>query len=276
MSDVRTERQGRILIVTLDRPKANAINAATSMALGNAFKQLQDDDSLSVGIITGGGDRFFSAGWDLKAAAEGEAPDADQGVGGFAGLTEYWDLKKPVIAAVNGMALGGGFELAIAADMIVSADTAEYAMPEAAIGVVGDSGGIIRLPRRIPRAIAMEMLMTGRRASAQELERWGLINRVVPKGKLMYAPPKDWTLAQRRALSNSLLVEYDNTWDAWNWKNSSGLIFNIDAMLKATDLSYSGSYAKGRTPGDVMTLSEYRAHYSVRPSCFARIPYGSR
>lgn len=187
MSDVRTERQGRILIVTLDRPKANAINAATSMALGNAFKQLQDDDSLSVGIITGGGDRFFSAGWDLKAAAEGEAPDADQGVGGFAGLTEYWDLKKPVIAAVNGMALGGGFELAIAADMIVSADTAEYAMPEAAIGVVGDSGGIIRLPRRIPRAIAMEMLMTGRRASAQELERWGLINRVVPKGKLMEA-----------------------------------------------------------------------------------------
>ncbi|MDP7150507.1 MAG: enoyl-CoA hydratase-related protein [Paracoccaceae bacterium] len=187
MSDVRTERQGRILIVTLDRPKANAINAATSMALGNAFKELQDDDSLSVGIITGGGDRFFSAGWDLKAAAEGEAPDADQGVGGFAGLTEYWDLKKPVIAAVNGMALGGGFELALAADMIVSADTAEYAMPEAAIGVVGDSGGIIRLPRRIPRAIAMEMLMTGRRASAQELERWGLINRVVPTGMLMEA-----------------------------------------------------------------------------------------
>lgn len=187
MSDVKTERQGRILIVTLDRPKANAINAATSMALGNAFKELQDDDGLSVGIITGGGERFFSAGWDLKAAAEGEAPDADQGVGGFAGLTEYWDLKKPVIAAVNGMALGGGFELALAADMIVSADTAEYAMPEAAIGVVGDSGGIIRLPRRIPRAIAMEMLMTGRRASAQELERWGLINRVVPTGKLMEA-----------------------------------------------------------------------------------------
>ena len=185
MSDVRTERQGRILIVTLDRPKANAINAATSKALGEAFKQLQDDDSLSVGIITGGGERFFSAGWDLKAASEGEAPDADQGVGGFAGLTEYWDLKKPVIAAVNGMALGGGFELALAADMIVASDTATFALPEASIGVVADSGGIIRLPRRLPRAIAMELIMTGRYADAAEMERWGLVNRVVPADKLM-------------------------------------------------------------------------------------------
>ena len=180
MSDVRTERRGRVLEVTLDRPKANAIDAATSRALGEAFRELAENDGLSVGIITGGGDRFFSAGWDLKAAAEGEAPDADQGVGGFAGLTEYWGLTKPVIAAVNGMALGGGFELALAADMIVAADHAEFGLPEARIGIVADSGGAILLPRRLPRAIGMELMLTGRRVSAEELARWGLINRVVP------------------------------------------------------------------------------------------------
>lgn len=187
MSDVTTERRGRILIVTLDRPKANAIDAATSIALGEAFQTLQTDDGLSVGIVTGGGTRFFSAGWDLKAAAEGEAADAYQGVGGFAGLTEFWGLTKPVIAAVNGLALGGGFELALAADMIVAADHAEFGLPEATIGVVPDSGGVIRLPRRVPRAVAMEMLMTGRRAPAEELTRWGVVNEVVPADRLMQA-----------------------------------------------------------------------------------------
>jgi len=185
MQGVRTETRGRVLEIVLDRPKANAIDAATSRAMGEAFQRLAEDDGLSVAIVTGGGERFFSAGWDLKAAAEGEAPDADQGVGGFAGLTEYWDLSKPVIAAVNGLALGGGFELALAADMIVAAEHAEFALPEARIGLVADGGGTIRLPRRLPRAIAMEMMTTGRRASAGELARWGLVNRVVPGPELM-------------------------------------------------------------------------------------------
>lgn len=187
MTQIRTEIRGRVLEITLDRPKANAIDAATSQAMGQAFCRLQDDDALSVGIITGAGDRFFSAGWDLKAAAQGEPPDADQGVGGFAGLTEYWDLNKPVIAAVNGLALGGGFELALAADMIVAADHAQFALTEAAIGLIADAGGVIRLPRRLPRAIAMEMMMTGRRAAAQELKNWGLVNEVVPAARLMEA-----------------------------------------------------------------------------------------
>ena len=185
MGSVRVERCGRILEITLDRPKVNAIDAATSQAMGAAFEQLQEDDSLSAGIVTGGGTRFFSAGWDLKAAAGGEPPDADQGVGGFAGLTEYWQLTKPVIAAVNGMALGGGFELALAADMIVAADHAQFALTEATIGLIADSGGVVRLPRRLPRAIAMEMMMTGRHAGAEELARWGLVNTVVPGGELM-------------------------------------------------------------------------------------------
>ena len=185
MTDVNTERRGRVLEIVLDRPKANAIDAATSKALGEAFRQLAEDDGLSVAIVTGGGERFFSAGWDLKAAAEGEPPDADQGVGGFAGLTEYWDLKKPVVAAVNGMALGGGFELALAADLIVAAENAEFALTEASIGLVADAGGVIRLPRRLPRAVAMEMMMTGRRAGAAELAVWGLVNEVVPGRRLM-------------------------------------------------------------------------------------------
>jgi crotonobetainyl-CoA hydratase len=204
MSDVTTERRGRVLLVTLDRPKANAIDAVTSIALGEAFRTLQEDNSLSVGIVTGGGERFFSAGWDLKAAAEGEAADAYQGVGGFAGLTEYWDLTKPVIAAVNGLALGGGFELALAADMIVAADHAEFALPEATIGVVPDSGGVIRLPRRLPRAVAMEMLMTGRRAGAEELHRWGVVNTVVPGDRLMDAALE---LANRVAASAPLSLQ---------------------------------------------------------------------
>lgn len=205
MSDaVQTDRRDRVLEITLDRPKANAIDAATSQALGRAFKSLADDPSLSVAIVTGGGERFFSAGWDLKAAAEGEPPDADQGVGGFAGLTEYWDLKKPVIAAVNGMALGGGFELALAADMIVAAEHAIFALTEATIGLVADAGGVIRLPRRLPRAIAMEMICTGRRASAEELARWGLVNQVVPGADLMDAAR---ALADRVAASAPLSLQ---------------------------------------------------------------------
>ncbi|MEL6479815.1 MAG: enoyl-CoA hydratase-related protein [Pseudomonadota bacterium] len=203
-SPVSTARRGRVLEITLDRPKANAIDAATSRAMGAAFQMLAEDDGLSVGIVTGGGERFFSAGWDLKAAAAGEAPDADQGVGGFAGLTEYWALKKPVIAAVNGMALGGGFELALAADMIVAAEHATFALPEAGIGLVGDSGGIIRLPRRIPRAIAMEMMMTARHVEAAELARWGLVNAVVPAGELMESAR---ALADRVAASAPLSLQ---------------------------------------------------------------------
>ncbi len=201
---MRTERRGRVLEITLDRAKANAIDAATSQALGEAFRALAEDDGLSVAIVTGAGERFFSAGWDLKAAAEGEAPDADQGVGGFAGLTEYWDLKKPVIAAVNGLALGGGFELALAADMIVAADHAEFALTEATLGIVADSGGVIRLPRRLPRAVAMEMMMTGRRAGAAELARWGVVNEVVPGARLMEAAQ---ALAERVAASAPLSLQ---------------------------------------------------------------------
>jgi crotonobetainyl-CoA hydratase len=185
MSEVlKIERNGAILEVTLDRPKANAIDAATSHLMGETFCRFRDDPELRVAIITGAGERFFSAGWDLKAAAEGESSHTDFGPGGFAGLTRLFDLDKPVIAAVNGLAFGGGFELALACDLMVVAETAELCLPEAFVGLIPDSG-TIRLPRRLPRAIALEMLFTGRRMGAEEAARWGLANAVVPQGEVM-------------------------------------------------------------------------------------------
>ena len=254
MDAVKVERRGRVLEITLDRPKANAINAATSQAMGQAFQKLQNDDDLTVGIITGGGERFFSAGWDLKAAAEGEAPDADQGVGGFAGLTEYWDLKKPVIAAVNGMALGGGFELALAADMIMAADHAEFALTEASIGLIGDSGGVIRLPRRLPRAIAFEMLMTARRASADELARWGVVNKVVPADELMSAA-RD--LADRVAACAPLSLQATKEIDRATEGHSERDAFRI--MREANLPIYRQVYDSEDAAEGLAALSEKRA-----------------
>lgn len=176
---------GAILLVTLDRPKANAIDVATSNALHAAFDRLRRDPALRVAVVTGAGERFFSAGWDLKAAADGEAVDADHGPGGFGGLTEFFGLNKPVIAAVNGLAFGGGFELALAADLLVAADHAQFALPEVRIGMIPDSGGVLRLPHRLPRALAAELLLTGRRLPAAEAATWGLANRVVPAADLL-------------------------------------------------------------------------------------------
>ncbi|WP_119461900.1 enoyl-CoA hydratase-related protein [Rhodospirillaceae bacterium SYSU D60014] len=186
---VRVERRGHVLEVTLDRPKVNAIDIEASRRLGDAFVMLRDDPELRVGIVTAAGDRIFSAGWDLKAAAANEEVgkwwELDYGPGKFAGLTELWDLNKPVIAAINGHALGGGFELAIACDLLIAADHAEFAMPELPIGILPDSGGIQRIPRRLPYNIALELLLLGRRMTAAEAHRYGMVNAVVPKDQLM-------------------------------------------------------------------------------------------
>ncbi|HXV36769.1 MAG TPA: enoyl-CoA hydratase-related protein, partial [Myxococcota bacterium] len=185
MSDgVRVERRGAVMTVTLDRPKANAINGATSRALGAAFIAYRDDPALRAAIVTAAGERFFSAGWDLNTAVE-ESASVDNGPGGFAGLTELFDLHKPVIAAINGIAAGGGFELALSCDLIVAAEHAEFFLPEVNIGVAPDAGGAIRLPHRIPYHVAMEMMLSGRRMSASEAERWGLVHRVVSTGELL-------------------------------------------------------------------------------------------
>lgn len=177
-------RSGAVLEVVLDVPKANAITAATSRIMGQAFATFRDDPSLRVAVVTGAGDRFFSAGWDLKGAAAGEPPDADYGIGGFAGLQELPGLNKPVIAAVNGMAVGGGFELALSADMILAAAHARFSLPEIKAGTLADAA-TLKLPRRMPFHIAMELLLTGRWMAAEEAARWGLVNEILPAAELL-------------------------------------------------------------------------------------------
>ena len=181
---IKTERRGHVLEVTLDRPKANAIDLATSRIMGQVFQSFRDDPDLRVAIITGAGEKFFCPGWDLKAAAEGDAVDGDYGVGGFGGLQQLRDLNKPVIAAINGIACGGGLELALSADMILSADHAIFALPEIRSGTVADAASV-KLPKRIPYHIAMEMLFTGRWLDAEEAARWGIVNHIYPAAKLM-------------------------------------------------------------------------------------------
>jgi len=181
---VLTDRRGAVLQVTLDRPKANAIDVATSRELGDVFARFRDDPELRVAIITGGGDKFFCPGWDLKAAAEGEAVDSDYGVGGFGGLQELPDLNKPVIAAVNGICCGGGLEWALSADIILAAEHATFALPEINSGTIADAA-TLKLPKRIPWHIAMELLFTGRWMDAPEAHRWGLVNEVIPLDRLL-------------------------------------------------------------------------------------------
>ena len=190
---VKTKRVGGILEVTLDRPKANAIDLPTSRIMGEAFREFRDNPDLRVAIVSTAGDKFFSAGWDLKAAAEGDAVDADYGVGGFAGLQELRDLNKPVIAAVNGMAVGGGFELALSTDLIYASDHSKFALPEIRAGTLADAA-TLKLPNRIPYHVAMEMLYTGRWMDVEEAHRWGLVNEVLPAAKLM---DRVWEIAEQ-------------------------------------------------------------------------------
>lgn len=181
---IRTERNGAVLEVTLDRPRANAIDAATSRIMGEVFRDFRDDPDLRVAILTGAGEKFFCPGWDLKSAAAGEAPDSDYGVGGFGGLQELRGLNKPVIAAINGIACGGGLELALSTDIILAAEHATFALPEIRSGTVADAASI-KLPKRIPYHIAMELLITGRWFDAKEAAHWGLINHIHPADRLM-------------------------------------------------------------------------------------------
>lgn len=183
ISPIKIKRDGAILHVTLDRPKANAIDLATSRIMGETFATFRDDPTLRVAIITGAGNKFFCPGWDLKAANDGDAVDGDYGVGGFGGLQELRNLNKPIIAAVNGIACGGGLELALSADIIFAADHATFALPEIRSGTVADAASV-KLPKRIPYHIAMELLLTGRWFDTTEALNWGLINHVYPADAL--------------------------------------------------------------------------------------------
>ncbi len=183
----RVERDGHVLLVTIDRPDVmNSLHPPANAELGEIFDEFAADPELWVAILTGAGDRAFSAGNDLKfqAANEGKLVIPPRG---FGGLTSRFDLAKPVIAAVNGVAMGGGFEIALACDVIVASDKALFALPEPRVGLAALAGGLHRLPRQIPLKHAMGMILTGRRVGAEEGQRLGFVNEVVPHAELMQA-----------------------------------------------------------------------------------------
>ena len=177
------QRDGQVLIITMNRPeKMNAITAPDSFEMSAIFDDYACDPTLRVAILTGAGDTAYSAGHDLL-----DAPDAPMPPSGFAGITERHDLDKPVIAAINGYALGGGLGLALACDLIIAAENAELGIVQGRIGGLDLSGGVHRLARRIPYHLGMSMVLTGRRFSAAEVYRWGLINELVPAGRALEA-----------------------------------------------------------------------------------------
>ena len=240
MSDhgpVRTRREGAVLEVTLDRPKANAIDLITSRIMGRTFRAFRDDDSLRVAILRAEGDKFFCPGWDLKAAAAGDAVDGDYGVGGFGGLQELPNLNKPVIAAVNGICCGGGLELALSCDLILASDTATFALPEIRSGTVADAASI-KLPKRIPYHVAMDLLLTGRWFDADEALHWGLVKEICAPGDLL---AKAWDLARLLASGPPLVYAAikEVVREAENMRFQDALARVTKRLLPTVDRLYS-------------------------------------
>ena len=179
-------KKDRIAYVTIERPdRLNALHPPANAELLDAFSDFRDDPDVWIAIITGSGDRAFSAGNDLKFTAEHGRRDVAAVRPPFGGITSNFTCWKPIIAAVNGFALGGGFELALACDIIIAADHAEVGLPEPRVGLVAGAGGVHRLPRHIPLKIAMGMMLTARRIPIKEAYRLGLVNEVVPLADLM-------------------------------------------------------------------------------------------
>ncbi len=191
-SPIKTRIEDQILEVTIDRPKANAVDLATSKIMGETFMAFRDNPELRVAILRAEGDKFFCPGWDLKAAADGDAVDGDYGIGGFGGLQELGNLNKPVICAVNGICCGGGLEIALSCDLIMASSTATFALPEIRSGTVADAASI-KLPKRIPYHVAMDLLLTGRWFDVDEAMRWGLIKEICQPDELL---DKSWELAR--------------------------------------------------------------------------------
>jgi enoyl-CoA hydratase/carnithine racemase len=189
---VEVAREGRVTVVTLNRPEVmNALHPPAQQELDQVWDDFQNDPEQWVAIVTGAGDKAFSAGNDLKFQAEHGAAALREGMakvrGGFGGLHRRTDLWKPVMAAVNGFALGGGFEIVLSCDIVLAAEHATFGLPEPRVGLMAGAGGVHRLPRQIPYHIAMGMILTARRISARDAERYGLVNEVVPAAELMSA-----------------------------------------------------------------------------------------
>lgn len=262
---VTTIKKGKVMEVTLNRPPVNAIDLQTSCDLYEAFQQIQQDPEIRVGIITAAGEKIFSAGWDLKEFAETgddivESAEYDLGPGGLGGMSEFWGLKKPIIAAVNGKAIGGGFEMLLAADIILAAEHVQFWLPEVKLGFLADAGGIQRLPKRVPYNVAAELMLTGRRLGAEEAKHWGLVSEVLPSDQLLArahelaadiaegAPLSLQALKEVMTETESLTVEDSFKRTRQAWKGDSGLPV-FETMLHSEDyLEGSRAFSEKRPP----------------------------
>jgi crotonobetainyl-CoA hydratase len=199
------ERRGNVLVITINRPEArNAVNGAVSTAVGDALEQAQNDAEIRAVIITGAGDKSFCAGADLKAIARREnLYHPDHGEWGFAGYVHHF-IDKPTIAAVNGTALGGGTELALASDLVVAEERAKFGLPEVKVGLLAGAGGVFRIVHQLPRKVGLVMLLTGEQITATDDAKWGLINQVVPDGTVLEAA---LALAERITVNAPLSVQ---------------------------------------------------------------------
>jgi enoyl-CoA hydratase len=237
--EVLRERQGHVEILTINRPEArNAINGAVSQAMSTALDELTEDPDCWVVVITGSGDKAFSAGMDLKAFSSGEGGGILGASGGFGGITQRV-FPKPIIAAVNGSALAGGFEIMLSCDLVVAAEHATFGIPEAKRGLIAGAGGLIRMPKRLPIAVALELAMTGDSISAARAFELGLVNRVVPADVVL---EEAISLADRIAANAPLAVRYSKSVmkqaaevsEAEGWKLNAeavGVVFSsADAM----------------------------------------------
>ena len=189
---IQTKTTGGIIEITINRPKANSIDLITSRKMGEIFSEFRDNSKLRVAILRAEGEKFFSAGWDLKAAANGDAVDGDYGIGGFGGIQELGNLNKPIICAVNGICCGGGLEIALSCDLILASENASFALPEIRSGTVADAASI-KLPKRIPYHVAMDLLLTGRWFDVNEAKQLGIIKEIVKFEELR---EKAWDLAR--------------------------------------------------------------------------------
>jgi enoyl-CoA hydratase/carnithine racemase len=246
--EVLIERRGHVEVLTLNRPEArNAINRAAAHALDAALDDAASDDEVWVVVLTGAGDKAFSAGMDLKAFAAGEAPFTAHG---FAGITRR-DFPKPLVAAVNGAALAGGLEIMLSCDLVVAAEHARFGIPEAARGLIAGAGGLIRLPRRVPLAVAYEMALTAEPIDAARAFDLGLVNRVVPSDQVVEAAvalaeriARNAPLAVRASKSvmrRSLEVNEESAW-AINDEAFGGIARSADALEGAV------AFAEKRDP----------------------------
>lgn len=250
----RVEREGRLTIVTLNRPEVmNALHAPAHVELSEVFDEFAKDPEQWVAIVTGAGERAFSAGNDLKVTAAG-GPRPAMPSGGFGGLTSRFDLAKPVIAAVNGIAMGGGFEIALACDVIVASDRAVFALPEPRVGLAALAGGLHRLPREIGTKRALGMILTGRRVSAEEGKALGFVNEVVPHGELMNAARR-WAREIMEASPMSVRASKEAVYRGLNETSVEAALQNqnsypaVAAMFRSDDLREGPrAFAEKRAP----------------------------